>query len=178
MVLLLHWYCVSTTVVVSQTVPAGCSVCIDTLQHTPVVQHPGSACTTQVPETHAAAWQTAGGGWMPAQSASLVQQLAFALPTQAPLGSHASPVVQTLPSLHAPVLMAQDDTLVAGSQSLQPKLPFATVAAGTHAPPMRHWLAATVHAQGAPGPRPQYSATYYAAFVRDPDGHRLEAVCQ
>jgi catechol 2,3-dioxygenase-like lactoylglutathione lyase family enzyme len=29
---------------------------------------------------------------------------------------------------------------------------------------------------GAPGLRPQYHATYYAAFVRDPDGHRLEAV--
>jgi len=31
---------------------------------------------------------------------------------------------------------------------------------------------------GAPGPRPHYGPTYYAAFVRDPDGHRLEAVWQ
>ncbi len=31
---------------------------------------------------------------------------------------------------------------------------------------------------GAPGLRPNYSPTYYAAFVIDPDGHRLEAVCQ
>jgi catechol 2,3-dioxygenase-like lactoylglutathione lyase family enzyme len=30
---------------------------------------------------------------------------------------------------------------------------------------------------GAPGPRPQYTPTYYAAFVRDPDGHNVEAVC-
>ena len=29
---------------------------------------------------------------------------------------------------------------------------------------------------GAPGPRPQYSPTYYGAFVRDPDGNSLEAV--
>jgi catechol 2,3-dioxygenase-like lactoylglutathione lyase family enzyme len=29
---------------------------------------------------------------------------------------------------------------------------------------------------GAPGPRPEYSDTYYAAFVRDPDGNRIEAV--
>ena len=29
---------------------------------------------------------------------------------------------------------------------------------------------------GAPGPRPAYGAHYYAAFVLDPDGHRLEAV--
>ena len=32
--------------------------------------------------------------------------------------------------------------------------------------------------EGAPGPRPHYGASYYAAFVRDPDGHKLEAVVQ
>ncbi len=30
---------------------------------------------------------------------------------------------------------------------------------------------------GPPGARPQYGHGYYAAFVMDPDGHRLEAVC-
>jgi catechol 2,3-dioxygenase-like lactoylglutathione lyase family enzyme len=30
---------------------------------------------------------------------------------------------------------------------------------------------------GAPGLRPQYHATYYAAFVHDPDGNNVEAVC-
>jgi len=30
---------------------------------------------------------------------------------------------------------------------------------------------------GAPGLRPQYHPTYYAAFVHDPDGHNIEAVC-
>lgn len=30
---------------------------------------------------------------------------------------------------------------------------------------------------GAPGLRPIYHVAYYAAFVRDPDGNRLEAVC-
>jgi catechol 2,3-dioxygenase-like lactoylglutathione lyase family enzyme len=29
---------------------------------------------------------------------------------------------------------------------------------------------------GAPGPRPEYSDRYYAAFVVDPDGNRIEAV--
>ncbi len=29
---------------------------------------------------------------------------------------------------------------------------------------------------GPPGPRPQYAAGYYAAFVLDPDGHNIEAV--
>jgi catechol 2,3-dioxygenase-like lactoylglutathione lyase family enzyme len=31
---------------------------------------------------------------------------------------------------------------------------------------------------GAPGLRPHYGPTYYAAFVIDPEGYRLEAVCQ
>ena len=30
---------------------------------------------------------------------------------------------------------------------------------------------------GSPGLRPQYHADYYGAFVLDPDGHRIEAVC-
>lgn len=32
--------------------------------------------------------------------------------------------------------------------------------------------------QGPPGLRPHYGETYYAAFVLDPDGHKLEAVHQ
>jgi catechol 2,3-dioxygenase-like lactoylglutathione lyase family enzyme len=39
-------------------------------------------------------------------------------------------------------------------------------------------LAAGGRDDGAPGLRPQYSPTYYAAFVFDPDGHKLEAVYQ
>ena len=31
--------------------------------------------------------------------------------------------------------------------------------------------------EGAPGPRPHYGANYYAAYVRDPDGNKLQAVC-
>ena len=30
---------------------------------------------------------------------------------------------------------------------------------------------------GAPGLRPHYHPTYYGAFVLDPDGHNIEAVC-
>jgi catechol 2,3-dioxygenase-like lactoylglutathione lyase family enzyme len=30
---------------------------------------------------------------------------------------------------------------------------------------------------GAPGLRPHYHADYYGAFVLDPDGHNIEAVC-
>jgi catechol 2,3-dioxygenase-like lactoylglutathione lyase family enzyme len=31
---------------------------------------------------------------------------------------------------------------------------------------------------GAPGPRPDYGPNYYAAFVVDPDGYRIEAHCE
>jgi catechol 2,3-dioxygenase-like lactoylglutathione lyase family enzyme len=31
-------------------------------------------------------------------------------------------------------------------------------------------------ADGPPGPRPEYTPGYYAAFVFDPDGNRIEAV--
>ena len=29
---------------------------------------------------------------------------------------------------------------------------------------------------GLPGPRPKYTENYYACFVRDPDGHNIEAM--
>ena len=38
-------------------------------------------------------------------------------------------------------------------------------------------LAAGGKDNGAPGLRPQYHPNYYAAFVFDPDGHNVEAVC-
>jgi catechol 2,3-dioxygenase-like lactoylglutathione lyase family enzyme len=38
-------------------------------------------------------------------------------------------------------------------------------------------LAAGGTDNGPPGPRPHYHAGYYGAFVRDPDGHNIEAVC-
>jgi catechol 2,3-dioxygenase-like lactoylglutathione lyase family enzyme len=37
-------------------------------------------------------------------------------------------------------------------------------------------LAAGGTSDGAPGVRPEYHQTYYAAFIRDPDGNRIEAV--
>jgi catechol 2,3-dioxygenase-like lactoylglutathione lyase family enzyme len=38
-------------------------------------------------------------------------------------------------------------------------------------------LAAGGTDNGPPGLRPHYHANYYGAFVRDPDGHNIEAVC-
>lgn len=37
-------------------------------------------------------------------------------------------------------------------------------------------LAAGGTDDGAPGPRPQYTPEYYGAFVRDPDGNKIEAM--
>jgi catechol 2,3-dioxygenase-like lactoylglutathione lyase family enzyme len=37
-------------------------------------------------------------------------------------------------------------------------------------------LAAGGTSDGAPGHRPQHGEGYYAAFIRDPDGNRIEAV--
>jgi catechol 2,3-dioxygenase-like lactoylglutathione lyase family enzyme len=39
-------------------------------------------------------------------------------------------------------------------------------------------LAAGGKDNGKPGLRPQYSANYYGAFVLDPDGYNVEAVCR
>lgn len=38
-------------------------------------------------------------------------------------------------------------------------------------------LAAGGRDNGAPGFRPHYHPAYYGAFVLDPDGHNIEAVC-
>ena len=38
-------------------------------------------------------------------------------------------------------------------------------------------LAAGARDNGAPGLRPHYHPNYYGAFVLDPDGHNIEAVC-
>jgi len=38
-------------------------------------------------------------------------------------------------------------------------------------------IAAGGRDNGKPGLRPQYNPNYYGAFVLDPDGHNIEAVC-
>jgi catechol 2,3-dioxygenase-like lactoylglutathione lyase family enzyme len=38
-------------------------------------------------------------------------------------------------------------------------------------------MAADGKDNGAPGLRPHYHANYYGAFIIDPEGHNLEAVC-
>jgi catechol 2,3-dioxygenase-like lactoylglutathione lyase family enzyme len=80
---------------------------------------------------------------------------------------------------------------VAGLGSTKPFLWIAS--AGKTEPPMHIAIRADSHDEvdafykaalaaggkdnGAPGPRPHYHANYYGAFVTDPDGHNIEAVC-
>jgi catechol 2,3-dioxygenase-like lactoylglutathione lyase family enzyme len=54
-------------------------------------------------------------------------------------------------------------------------------AAGDRAMVDRFYAAALAHGgrdNGAPGLRPHYHPDYYGAFVLDPDGHNIEAVCR
>ena len=53
-------------------------------------------------------------------------------------------------------------------------------AVGSRADVDAFWAAATAAGGrdfGRPGVRPEYHPTYYGAFVLDPDGHNVEAVC-
>ena len=38
-------------------------------------------------------------------------------------------------------------------------------------------LAAGGRDEGPPGPRPEYTTRYYGCFLRDPQGHKVEAMC-
>ena len=42
----------------------------------------------------------------------------------------------------------------------------------------REALAAGGRDNGPPGPRLHYDPNYYGAFVFDPDGHNIEAMCR
>jgi len=57
----------------------------------------------------------------------------------------------------------------------------ATHTANTKGSPVHAFHAAGLQAggrdNGAPGLRPQYGPDYYAAFLFDPDGNNIEAVC-
>jgi catechol 2,3-dioxygenase-like lactoylglutathione lyase family enzyme len=95
------------------------------------------------------------------------------------------------------VRLAQNARSVSyGSAGFQGEPPFAILASGPDARPpdegihiafaartresVDQFHAAALRAggtdQGPPGIRANYHPGYYAAFVRDPDGHRLEAV--
>lgn len=99
--------------------------------------------------------------------------------------------------LEAPLVWADEDGFGHGlrSDADHPERSYLSVRPVERVvPDRRHWCfkaesrqkvdafhaAALAHGgtcDGPPGPRPEYHPGYYAAFVRDPDGNRLEVVC-
>jgi catechol 2,3-dioxygenase-like lactoylglutathione lyase family enzyme len=74
-------------------------------------------------------------------------------------------------AIHSPSAERGQDTVTTGAH-------IAFVAETTEAVHAFHDAAITHGGTsiGAPGPRPEYSARYYGAFVLDPDGNNVEAV--
>jgi catechol 2,3-dioxygenase-like lactoylglutathione lyase family enzyme len=72
-----------------------------------------------------------------------------------------------------------DDFIVSTNVPAAPGLHVAFAAQGREQVDAFHAaaLAAGGTDNGPPGPRAQYSPGYYGAFVLDPDGHNVEAVC-
>ena len=71
------------------------------------------------------------------------------------------------------------DFWIGGEGRLEMPLHIAIVAQDRAAVDTFYRAALTAGAKdnGKPGLRPHYHANYYAAFVLDPDGHNIEAVC-
>jgi catechol 2,3-dioxygenase-like lactoylglutathione lyase family enzyme len=71
------------------------------------------------------------------------------------------------------------DFWIGGEGKLEKPLHVAIVADSRAAVDAFHAAALKAGARdnGLPGLRPHYHANYYGAFVLDPDGHNIEAVC-
>jgi len=71
------------------------------------------------------------------------------------------------------------DFWIGGEGGLNGSLHIAIAASSREAVDAFHRAALTAGGRdnGAPGLRPHYHPNYYAAFVLDPDGHNIEAVC-
>lgn len=74
---------------------------------------------------------------------------------------------------------ARTEFLLEKSTEPTPPIHFAFVAPNQKAVDLFHasGMAAGGEDNGKPGLRPDYHPGYYAAFLRDPDGHNVEAVC-
>ena len=107
---------------------------------------------------------------------------AFYLKTLAPLGYQ---VLKELPRSIAPEgavglgVPPKPDFWLAGG-TLQPRRTHVAFRAGSRNEVDAFYqagLAAGGRDNGPPGVRPHYHPNYYGAFVLDPDGHNIEAVC-
>ncbi len=107
---------------------------------------------------------------------------AFYLGALAPLGYQ---LIMELPPSLAPLgamglgVPPKPDFWVAGGKPQSPTLHIAFRAADRAQVDAFYQaaLAAGGRDNGPPGMRPHYHPNYYGAFVLDPDGHNIEAVC-
>jgi len=86
---------------------------------------------------------------------------------------------QTMMEFPGVVLLGTDDGMVAVRQSDQVTpihIAFRTDRAGVQAF-YDAAMAAGASDNGAPGLRSDYHPNYFAAYVKDPNGHNIEAVC-
>ena len=83
-------------------------------------------------------------------------------------------VKQREPGARAEVV---EPTPLAGCGGPQVHVAFATESRAMVDDFHRAALAAGARDNGAPAVRPEYHPNYYGAFVLDPDGHNIEAVC-
>ena len=67
-------------------------------------------------------------------------------------------------------------TLVEGEPTHNVHLAFGAPDTGTVDALHKAGIGAGYESLGAPGERPQYHPGYYASYLRDPDGHNIEAV--
>ncbi|MEL6726790.1 MAG: VOC family protein [Pseudomonadota bacterium] len=110
--------------------------------------------------------------------------------------SRAKPFYQAIMSVMEVPLFGEADSGAAYGEMTGPKVFVgpaydgrpATVGNGTHIAFLAHSrvqvdafhaaaLARGGSDEGAPGLRPHYHPNYYGAYVRDPDGNKLQAVC-
>jgi catechol 2,3-dioxygenase-like lactoylglutathione lyase family enzyme len=110
------------------------------------------------------------------------QSKAFYLQALAPLGYALIIEVQQHENDHPAAgfgANGKPDLWIGGEGGLQRPIHIAIAAQDRAAVDAFHRaaIAAGGKDNGAPGLRPHYHPNYYAAFVLDPDGHNIEAVC-
>ena len=111
------------------------------------------------------------------QVADLARSIAFYEKALAPLGYT---LLRSIPNIAAGFGVApKPDFWVAGVGAPTDKIHIAFRAKGRAE--VKAFYEAAMAAggtdNGPPGTRPQYHEHYYGAFVLDPDGHNIEAVC-
>lgn len=104
---------------------------------------------------------------------------AFYVRALAPLG--VAIVSEDLPSYGVEMSNGQSEASLCLYQTEDKPVPLHIAFAAATREQVDHFYRSALKAggkdNGPPGIRPRYGDSYYAAFVIDPDGHNIEAVC-